>query len=123
MSARTPKAPVRLKAGGQRLWSEVAGAFDLRPDELRLLGDACQTIDLVDRLEDAVAEAPLVVDGSRGQEAPHPLIAELRAHRIVLARLLKQLNLPDEAELGGRRRAQRSTSARAAANVRWKPPQ
>ena len=115
-----PRTPAGLGAGGRRLWSAVVGPFDLRPDELRILDDACREVDLVDRLEEAVAAAPLVVEGSRGQEAPHPLIPELRAHRLVLARLLKQLGLPDEPGIAKTKTMARSTSARKAAAARWR---
>ena len=120
MTSAKAKTPPKLGAGGRRLWAGVAGPFDLRPDELRVLEDACRELDLVDRLEAAVAAAPLVVAGSRGQETPHPLIPEVRAHRLVLARLLKQLQLPDEPVVAKRKAMSTSTAARKAAAARWR---
>jgi len=119
MSAAKPKAPAGLAVGGRRLWSNVAGEFELRPDELRVLEDACREVDLVDRMEIEVAKGPVLVPGSRGQDTAHPLIAEVRAHRLVLARLLRQLNLPDDEAAAHRKTSERSTSARKAALTRW----
>lgn len=39
-------------------------------------------------LEKALADAELVVTGSTGQPKGHPVLAELRAHRVLLLRLL-----------------------------------
>jgi len=105
---------------GKRLWKDVVAGYTLREDELRVLEDACREVDLVDRMEVEVAKGPVLVPGSRGQDTAHPLIAEVRAHRLVLARLLRQLQLPDDPAVAGRKTAERSTSARKAALQRWR---
>jgi hypothetical protein len=74
------RAPSGLGKGGRRLWRAIAnpGTYELRPDEVRVLEDACREVDLIDRLEDALAGEPLTVAGSQGQIVVHPLIVEVR---------------------------------------------
>jgi hypothetical protein len=101
-----------------RFWREITPRWDLRPDELRILEDACWEADLVDTLREAMDGEPLTVRGSQGQQVIHPIVSELRQHRSTLASLLKQLALPDDhvsAEAHPR-----SVGARAAAQARWR---
>jgi hypothetical protein len=51
-------------------------------------------VDEIAQLE-AALPARLTVKGSRGQPVAHPLLGELRMHRVVLRALVKQLSLPD----------------------------
>lgn len=111
-----PKIPQGLGPKALEVWTEIAEGYDLRIDELRVLEDACREIDLIERLEEALKDADLIVTGSMGQPVASPLVQELRQHRGVLARLLGWLKLPDEeAPAAGAR----SASARQAAMARW----
>lgn len=110
-------APARLGSKARTLWTSITGAYDLRPDELRVLEDACRQVDLVERLEKELAGADLTVRGSQGQPVANPLVQEIRQHRLAVKSLLGTLKLPDE---DGRAQAARSTSAREAANARWR---
>ena len=113
------KPPTGLRAPGKQLWSAVSAKYVLTPAELTNLAEACRTKDELDRLERAVRALPeLTTAGSTGQLKPHPLLAELRAHRLLLERLTGALNLPDEDEESGLRPGQRH--ARTAAQGRWK---
>lgn len=89
-------APKGLGLTGRRLWKDVAGKYELRPDEPRVLESACKTADLIDRLDEAMQGQPATVPGSRGQEIAHPLLAEIRMQRVTFSTLLKALKLPDE---------------------------
>lgn len=109
-------APTKLGPKARKVWQEITSVYELRTDELRVLEDACREIDLVERLEEEFRDAPTMVKGSMGQMVASPLLQELRQHRQVAARLLKQLNLPDE---DGRNAANTSDLARKAANARW----
>lgn len=113
-------APSGLGVAGKRLWKDVANEYELREDELRLLEDACREVDIVARLQAAVDAGPLVVPGSRGQDTVHPALGEIRQHRLLLSRLLRQLQLPDDPVAEKWKTAQRSTSARKAALERWR---
>lgn len=89
-------APKNLGAGGRALWSAIEKPYDLRPDELRVLGAACREQDLIDTMQAVLDESDLMIKGSMGQQVVHPLVSEIRQHRTVLAALLRSLKLPDE---------------------------
>ena len=109
--------PAKLGVEARKVWDEISGTYALRPDELRILEDACRQVDLVERLEKALDGADLIVKGSQGQPVANPLVAEIRQHRQVVKALLGSLKLPDE---DGRAAESRSASARDAANARWR---
>jgi len=112
-----PRAPAGLGPRGRRLWRAVVSAFELAEAELATLTEAARVLDDVEQLQIAVADAPMVTTGSRGQEVVHPLRAELRSQRLLLARLLSQLDVPvDEGAWDGLSAAAR---ARKAARHRW----
>lgn len=116
--AGPPKPPPGLKARGKRLWGDVAGTYELRVDELVLLGRACQVVDVVAAMDKEIAKCPtLMVKGSTGQDVAHPLLAERRQHEVLLSRLFRQLGLPeDDAEVTELRR---SVQARRVSRERW----
>src|SRR5829696_4271216 len=89
------------------------------PAELEMLGQACRTRDELDRLERAVRALPeLTTTGSTGQLKPHPLLEEVRRHRLLLERLTAALNLPDDDQEVGTRASSRH--AQKAAEGRWR---
>lgn len=120
----TQRAPKDLGPAGQRLWKSICRDYELRPDELAVLESACREADLIQRLEEALKDAPLVVKGSMGQEVASPLVTEIRLHRSTQASLLKQLKIPDleeeeESDAGTVRKPTPSEIGRKAANARW----
>lgn len=119
-----PATPRNLKAKGARFWTQTVADYELTAGELLILEDACREVDVITRLEDAMAKGDLTVQGSMGQPVANPLLGELRQHRALLARLLKQLDLPQEDEDATSGAGDRSTSAREAARARWQrqPP-
>src|SRR4051794_27952245 len=117
MSDQRP--PTGLRTAGKRLWSAVAGLYVLNPAETSILAEACRTADELSRLERAVRALPsLVAEGSTGQPRSHPLLEEVRRHRVLLERLTASLALPDEDEESGMRPGQKH--AQRAARGRWK---
>jgi len=111
-----PRAAPGLLRDGKRLWKAVVSAFELRPDELVLLEAACRLADEIAVLQLVLAEAPAMVEGSKGQERLHPAFAELRGHRLALSRLLAMLGLAEADPDAGLRR---STAGRKLALKRW----
>lgn len=111
--------PEGLGPQGLCLWEEIAGTFVLRVDELRVLGDACREVDLIERMHAELQDARLVVKGSMGQDVANPLVQELRQHRSLVARLLAVLKLPDEDGQEEHDARARSSQARKAALTRW----
>jgi hypothetical protein len=113
------RPPAGLKSPGRKLWVAVVESFVLNPGELSMLEQACRTADELDRLEQALCALPeLTTTGSTGQLKPHPLLAEVRAHRLLLERLTTALSLPDEDEESGLRPGHRH--AQRAAQGRWR---
>jgi hypothetical protein len=117
-----PRMPTKLGRAGRELWKSIIPRYDLRPDELRILADACRQADVVQRIEDALVDAPLMVKGSQGQLVASPLVSEVRQHRTVLANLLKSLKLPDSSNGDARSKEYTSQKAREAARARWGKP-
>lgn len=110
--------PDGLGSAGLAFWDAVAEKYELRADEEMLLANASKTLDDISRLEEALSGADLLVMGSRGQTVSHPFLAELARSRSLLARLLKQLDLPSEDGVPMHRSALSEKRSRAA-NVRW----
>ena len=109
--------PDDLGAAGRDLWVEITSSYRLRPDELRILREACYEADLLDRIKAQLAGAPLTVRGSQGQEVAHPLVQEVRQHGQVMKAHLAALKLPDEPGEGG---TSASEAGRALVNNRWR---
>ncbi|PQE02568.1 hypothetical protein CYL16_03330 [Mycobacterium sp. EPG1] len=93
--------PRGLKAAGTRLWTTVNAEFDLdnEPHKLEILTHACRVSDTVAQLERAAAKEPLTAVGSAKQLVIHPLIAEVRAQRALLAQLIARLNFEGQDEV------------------------
>ena len=115
---RKSPAPKNMGARGLKFWRDITAQYVLRPDELRLLEDACRTMSLIDKLEQGVAENPLYLTGSQGQQVINPAISELRQQRNSLKSILAALNIPDEEAASSVVEA-RSVQARDAAKSRW----
>ncbi len=112
--------PAGLQAAGKRLWRSVLDEYELRVDEAAVLESACRTADYIVRLDEALVDADLISRGSMGQDREHPLLAEARQQRALLARLLQQLKLADlEERAGAPGIGNNSVKARAAARARW----
>ncbi|MEX2106543.1 MAG: E3 binding domain-containing protein [Solirubrobacterales bacterium] len=111
-------APDDLGPAGRHLWDGITGEYQLRADEAAQLLAACRLADEAARMEAALDGADVVTTGSKGQIRPHPLVAELRAHRLAMGRLLSALGLVDpplegEGEIAG------SVAGRKLARARW----
>jgi hypothetical protein len=114
------KTPAGLGPAGRGLWRRIASDvavhdLELRPDEAFVLEQAARQADTIATLEAELADAPLMVRGSQGQDVAHPLLAEVRLGRALLAQLLGRLNL-GRVEVP---ETPRSRSARRAAQARW----
>src|SRR5258708_6833379 len=85
-----PDPPAGLKAGGERLWRDVTGRYELQVHEELLLTEMCRTVDQLDELAAVIAAGEL---GS-GMYGSGWAVAEARQQRIAFARLAAVLRLP-----------------------------
>ena len=117
-SVATKTAPTGLGPKARKFWRETVGSYELSPAEALLLEGACREIDIIERLQDELKGANLVVAGSMGQDTAHPLLTEVRMHRAAFGSIVKQLALP-ELEDEKKQSSPRSRQAQNAANARW----
>lgn len=116
----SPRAPTGLGTAGRALWRDVHGAYDLDPQDARVLREACRTLDEIRRVETVLDAAPsLVTRGSQGQDVGHPLLGELRSHRATYDKLMRTLALPDA--LGNTAPTTYQQRSQAANDARWAP--
>jgi hypothetical protein len=111
------RAPAGLGKSAGKFWADTTKVYDLSAHEALILESACRELDIIDRLEEALNGADLVVRGSMGQDVAHPLLAEVRQHRSSFTALVKALKLPDAEDEAPM--SPRSMQAQAAANARW----
>ncbi|QSE88925.1 hypothetical protein JWS13_10055 [Rhodococcus pseudokoreensis] len=92
--------PRGLGTAGQRLWRTTLDEFEMdsEPHKIEILTQACKVTDKIAELEKAQKGQPLTVLGSARQLTIHPLVAEVRFQRGLLAQLLGKLGLPDTDE-------------------------
>ena len=93
--------PDDLEDAGAALWQAVTETYDLDVSELALLAHCARLEDELARLRSALLAGDMIVSGSMGQPRPSPLLDEMRKHREVLGRLLKQLDLPQSDDDAG----------------------
>lgn len=113
--AAAPRTPSDLADRGGELYRAVVQEWGLRPDEEALLLAAARTVDELAILESALAESSPVVVGSRGQVRAHPLVSQVREHRLALRLLLASLSLDEDVKKDG---AERSHAGRKLALLR-----
>jgi hypothetical protein len=103
------KQPEGLQECGLTLWNDITEAYELAPQELLLLEQACRTADLTTTLMRTVEDEGELILSNRYQEPRvHPALVELRNQRILLARILVVLRIPlGETEEDGERTQRR----------------
>lgn len=90
--ATTPRG---LRAGGRRLWAAVIDDFDLDETAAAVLAEACYTVDELGELRVKLGAIEPVIESKHGPRM-HPLYAEVRARRLLLAKLIQQIGLPKD---------------------------
>lgn len=105
MTSKNRRTPPGLNVSGRRLYRQILSKYEFRPDEMVVLENACRVADTIARLDAALVDAPLVTVGVGGQDRIHPILVELRQQRIILASLLRQLQIPDDVPSVNQQRA------------------
>ncbi|MFN3005130.1 hypothetical protein [Mycolicibacterium wolinskyi] len=109
----------RKDGAGRRLWKQIVTSrkYELRPDELVILENACRQGDRIEKLRGEAQHCSTTARGSAGQLALHPILKELRELEVSQANLLGKLKLPDDQAPADSQ--PRSVSARSAVQSRW----
>ncbi len=99
-----PTEPDGLSPEAQTLWADVLADLDedgmeLDAREVAILREVCRHLTLANRLESALADGPVVVAGSRGQDRVSPLVGEIDKVRRTVATLLRSLQPPDRSAI------------------------
>ncbi|MCW0216625.1 MAG: hypothetical protein OJJ54_25020 [Pseudonocardia sp.] len=110
--------PAGLGPRGSALWSDLTAEFELDLDVAQIAIELCRAVDVAEALASVLAEQGYTTGGSRGQTRVHPAVAELRATGLLIARLTKELDLPED-EPVDKATSMRTDAARKAANARW----
>src|SRR5664279_760266 len=80
---------------GTEFRRQIEAQYVLAPKDEPPLHEACKLMDEITLLENVLANAGPMALGSTGQPVVHPALAALRAHRVVLERMLTRLGGPD----------------------------
>ena len=107
--------PAGLRAAGRALWKGVLAEHVCEAGDAALLVSVCKLADECVRMEKELAGSPMVVRGSTGQLAPHPLLRALREHRLAMSKIIESLGLAEDEAPG----LARSAAGRRLALRRW----
>lgn len=91
VESAVPAPPRGLGTAGRALWRELVKAYELQEHETRLLLECARTADLLDELQ-----AEVRARGAVGEDGEvRRVVVEARQQRLVLARLVTSLRVPD----------------------------
>ena len=95
--SRDPYRPTGLTGDAARLWRDVTRTWELDPDALATLAEACRTMQELGEMEARLAGEGYTVPSAHGESTkPNPLVPMIRSHRQLLASLLKALGLEQD---------------------------
>jgi len=100
---------------GQAFYDSITDLYELSIAEHALLVQACQTLDLLSRLQTEIDNGELTAKGSMGQTVSAPSVTEIRGHRATFQSLVKAIGLPASDAIADVKSQKASASARA----RW----
>src|SRR2546421_11072903 len=83
----------KLSPEARKLWKEITAQWDLEPDAMAILQQACEALDEVRRAQETLEKEGRVVKDRFGQPKQHPECLNLRDARAAFLKSLKQLNL------------------------------
>ncbi len=111
-----PPPPDGAGPAGRALWRALTTTYELEEHEAVLLKEVVRRTDHLDQLAELVQRDGPVVASPQGPRA-HPALVEGRQQRLLLARLLRSLQLPtgSQEDPAGEPRPRRRGGPRSAA--------
>jgi hypothetical protein len=94
MAAKRTASQRGLGAAARRLWDVTLERFELSAHEQIMLREICKTIDIIEDLTKIVEAEGVVQQKTFRDIAVHPVLTQLRAQRLCLSKLVKDLRLP-----------------------------
>ena len=94
---RLPTAPAHLGEATRAWWTSIVAEWDLDARHIRLLGLAGEAFDRAEQARVALAEHGITYTDRFGTPRVRPEVAVERDSRTAFARLLRDLNLHDDA--------------------------
>lgn len=85
--------PKHLLKGGKQLWLDIAGEYDLEAHQVEILRSLCETLDRLELCRRQLKKDGLFSVNRFGETKPHCALKEEREHRVLFARLARELNL------------------------------
>ena len=104
------------RSSGAQVWDAVLSAYLLTPAEFEVLVALVAAVDQLAKINAALVDAPLMVEGSRSNQVANPLLSESRYHAKCVESLQRALALPVEGQQHGR---WRDPQRALAADTRW----
>ena len=106
MRPKIKKPPAHLRVDGRRLWRGILREFEIsETHDLELLGEACGCVDRISEARAEIEKAGSFFKDRFGQPREHPAHKTERDNKILLCRILRELNLdiePPESRPPGR---------------------
>lgn len=94
---KRPKAPAHLKPETGKWWVQVQKTFELEEHHVRLLTLAAEAWDRTQQARQEIDASGITVSTPDGGIKAHPAVAIERDSRLAFARLLRELDLTDDA--------------------------
>ena len=93
----TQKPTRYLKKAGRELWRSIAKGWQLNKHHLTILQSLCETVDKKNQAEMELRAGKLTYRNRHGEFRPNPLVAIIRDCNTTIARLIRELNLSEQA--------------------------
>jgi phage terminase small subunit len=87
------KPPRHLLKGGKQLWVDIAGDYDLEAYQIEILRLLCECLDRLELCRKQLKKDGMFSVNRFGETKQHCALKEEREHRVLFARLARELNL------------------------------
>ncbi|MEW6659171.1 MAG: P27 family phage terminase small subunit [Thermodesulfobacteriota bacterium] len=98
MALKKPKniavpAPKHLSKAAKELWADLVEDYDFESHQFELLRLLCESLDRLEACRKQLKKDGCFLKNRFGETKPHPALREEREHKVLFARLARELNL------------------------------